>query len=60
MPVGYGEPMNVVFVLLLLAAVICFGLAAAKLPRAERVNLIALGLLFWALVPLVQRIRGLG
>lgn len=40
---------------LLLAAAVCFGLAAANL--ATRINLVALGLLFWvitALVPAVQ------
>lgn len=40
------------FVLLLLAAV-CFGLAAFAVP-VQRVSPLALGLLFWVLVPLLQ------
>jgi hypothetical protein len=45
--------MNVqnVHLVLLVAAAICFGLAAASIP--SRVNLVALGLLFWELVDLL-------
>jgi hypothetical protein len=49
--------MDVITVVLLLAGAICFGLAAANV--ATRVNLVALGLLFWiitALIPAVQAI----
>jgi hypothetical protein len=46
------------FILLLLGA-ICFLLAAANAPVPPRVNLIALGLLLWVLVPLVSAAEGL-
>jgi len=48
--------MEVVLLLLLIAAAVCFGLAAANV--ASRVNLLALGLLFWvitAIIPAAQR-----
>lgn len=62
--------MNVLFLLLLLAAVVCFGIAAfaghgRTATRADgavvtsggfaRVNFVALGLLFAFLVPLIQQ-----
>lgn len=43
--------------LLLTAAAVCFGLAAFGVPT--RVNLVALGLLFWVLVPLFGAIGAL-
>lgn len=43
--------MDVIVLVLLLAAAVCFGLAAANL--AVRVNLVALGLLFWVITALV-------
>ena len=49
--------MDVITLVLLLAGAVCFGLAAANV--ATRVNLVALGLLFWiitALIPAIQRI----
>lgn len=42
--------------LLLLAAAICFALAALNVPA--RVNLLGLGLLFWVLVPLLAAVPG--
>ena len=48
--------MEVVLLLLLIAAAVCFGLAAAAV--ATRINLVALGLLFWVItviVPAAQR-----
>jgi hypothetical protein len=48
--------MEVLLLLLLIAAAVCFGLAAAAV--ATRINLVALGLLFWVLtviVPAAQR-----
>lgn len=48
--------MEVLVLALLIAAAVCFGLAAANL--ATRINLVALGLLFWvitALVPAITR-----
>jgi hypothetical protein len=57
--------MNLLFLLLLLAAAVCFGIAAFGHGRSatradgavvvtQRVNFVALGLLFWVLVPLIQ------
>jgi hypothetical protein len=43
---------TIYFVLLLLAA-LCFGAAALSV-AVQRVNLLALGLLLWVLVPLIQ------
>lgn len=48
--------MTVVFLLLLLLAVVCFG-AAAFGATLRSVNLVALGLLFFALVPLIQTLQ---
>lgn len=45
--------MYVIFILLLIGAAVCFG-AAAFAKRQPRVNLVALGLLLWVLVPLLQ------
>jgi hypothetical protein len=48
--------MEVLLLVLLIAAAVCFGLAAANL--ATRVNLVALGLLLWvltAIVPAAQK-----
>jgi hypothetical protein len=44
--------MVVVFLLLLLLAAVCFGLATAGVPA--RINLLALGLLFWVLVEIIK------
>lgn len=47
--------MEVLLLVFLIAAAVCFGLAAANV--AAKVNLVALGLLFWvvtALVPAAQ------
>lgn len=54
--------MTVVYLLLLLAALICFIAAAfrgADGVGRVRANLIALGLAFWVAVPLLQTIRAL-
>lgn len=47
--------MHTVNLILLLAASVCFLLAAANAP--SRVNLVALGLLFWVLVPTIATLR---
>lgn len=47
--------MSVLFILLLLAAAVCFGISAFA-PGYNRVNFIGLGLLFWVLVPLIQAV----
>ncbi len=48
-------PVASVHFALLLAAAICFGLGAASLP--SRINLVALGLLFWELTELIPGAR---
>lgn len=47
--------MTTLYLLLLIAAALCFLLAAAGV--SARVNLVALGLLCWVLVPLIQTAR---
>jgi len=49
--------MTLLFVLLLLAALVCFILATASFPN--RFNLVALGLAFWVLVPLIHTFQRL-
>jgi hypothetical protein len=49
--------MDIVYLLLYLAACVCFGLASTDRP-ALKVNLIALGLLFFAAVPTLQLLIG--
>ena len=49
--------MVVIYLLLLIGAALCFGAAAFGQTgpgRTARVNLVALGLLLWVLVPLIQ------
>lgn len=41
-------------IVLLIAALLCFLLAACGLPQSGRVNLVALGLFFWVLSILVS------
>jgi len=48
--------MHTVNLLLLIVAAVCFGLAAFGAPLS-RVNLVALGLLAWVLVPLIATLR---
>jgi hypothetical protein len=50
--------MATLYLILLVVAALCFGAAAINVV-ASRVNLIALGLLAYVLVPLIQRMRGL-
>jgi hypothetical protein len=50
--------MAVVFLILLLLGALCF-LVQASGRVASRVDLVALGLLFWIAVPLVQAFQGL-
>lgn len=47
--------MAVIFLVLLLAALVCFGLAAFGVQ--SRVNLLALGLALWVAVDVIQRAR---
>jgi hypothetical protein len=50
--------MDVLLILLLIAAAVCFGLAAF-VRQLERVNVVALGLLCWlltVLIPAAQRL----
>lgn len=55
LPAGIGSGMEVLLLLLLIAAAVCFGLAAANIP--SRPNLIGLGLLFWVLTAIVPAIQ---
>ena len=48
--------MAILFLLLLLAAAVCFGIGAFAVAY-NRVNFIALGLLFWVLVDLIKSLR---
>jgi hypothetical protein len=56
--------MDTLYVILYLLAAVCFAVAAFFVSSASaatnnfvtRVNLVALGLLFWVLVPLIQQI----
>lgn len=48
--------MTVLYFILLLAGAICFGLAAFNQP-VGRLNLVALGLMFCVLVPLLQLLQ---
>jgi hypothetical protein len=48
----------ILFLILLLLSAVCFGVAASGRTLAQ-VNLVALGLLFWVLVPLIQTIQSL-
>lgn len=47
--------MNVVYIILLVIAAVCFAAAAAEVKA--RINLLAVGLLAWVLVPLIQRLQ---
>lgn len=49
--------MGIIVLLLLIAGAVCFG--AAALNVATRVNLIALGLLFWILTALIPALAAL-
>ena len=52
--------MTTLYLILLIVAFICFLLGAAAWQaqgRASRVNLVALGLAVWVLVPLIQTFR---
>jgi hypothetical protein len=49
--------MDVLLLVLLIAAAVCFGLAAANTPT--RPNLIALGLLLWVMTALVPAAQGI-
>lgn len=48
--------MAVLFLILLLLAAVCFVVGAAGV-AVQRVNVLALGLFFWVLVPLIQAIQ---
>lgn len=45
--------MNLLYFVLLLLGAVCFAAAALSFTM-QRINLVALGLLFWVLVPLIQ------
>lgn len=54
--------MTVLYLILLVLAAVCFAVAAFRgasqaLDNGRGVNLVALGLLFWILVPLLQALQ---
>lgn len=51
--------MHILYVLLLIAALVCFAIAAFAERRwtTAPVYFVALGLLFWVLVPLIQELN---
>ncbi len=49
--------MTVIYLILLIAALVCFLIAAFAPSQPARVNLMALGLGFWVLVPLIQTVQ---
>lgn len=51
--------MELIYLLLLIAAAVCFALGAFRPTVATRVNLIALGLFLWVLVEVLQMLLGL-
>ncbi len=51
---GYLSGVDVLLLILLIGAAVCFGLAAANV--ATRVNLVALGLLLWVLTAVIPAI----
>lgn len=51
--------MDVLSLILLVLAAVCFVVTAAELVPA-RVNLMAAGLFFWVLVPLIAAVHGVG
>jgi hypothetical protein len=56
---GYQEPVNTLYALLLIAAAVCFGLAAFRIGEAWRVKLTPLGLFCWVLtlaIPALDRL----
>lgn len=54
LPPGNHRGMDVLVPVLLIAAAVCFGIAAANV--AARVNLVALGLLFWVITAITPAI----
>lgn len=50
--------MGLLLLLLLIAGLVCFLIAAVGV--ASRVNLLALGLAFWILVPIIQAFPAVG
>jgi hypothetical protein len=50
--------MDIIILVLLIAGALLFGLAALKV-ASEKIDLVALGLLMWIMVPLILQIDGL-
>jgi hypothetical protein len=48
--------MNTLYLILFIVSALCFLGAVVSHPSTARVNLVALGLFAWVLVPLIQRI----
>lgn len=59
-PPRYGPGMTVIYLLLLIASAVCFGLAAFAPKKAgNRVNLVPLGLLLFVLVFVIRELQAL-
>jgi uncharacterized membrane protein YccC len=52
--------MDLITLLLLIGAALCFGFAAFYRPQPPRVNLLGLGLLLWVLVEVLQAFNDTG
>jgi hypothetical protein len=50
--------MDKIYALLYVLAVVMFVLATLKVPH-NRLNFLALGLIFWVLVPLIQTVKAM-
>lgn len=50
--------MNTLFLIFYILGLICFVVSAFWATSVTRVNLVALGLAFWILVPLISSIKG--
>jgi hypothetical protein len=51
--------MTTLYLILYIVAAVCFMLAALSVAAHPRINLVALGLLAWVLVPLIVTARAL-
>ncbi len=51
--------MTVIYLILLIAALVCFLIAAFAPSQPARINLVALGLGFWVSIALIQTVQTL-
>lgn len=50
--------MTTLYLILLIIGAVCFAIAALAIP-VQRINMIAAGLFFWILVPLIQTVEAM-